>query len=101
MPDRDASTSGSSAARTAVPEAAVAEASEAQKIHRFVHGVDDKARGMTDDEIATELNDPFALLLLRKGVFPATVIEVLEGVDAATPDGDPLRQQMSFIVGEG
>ncbi|MGI8863236.1 MAG: hypothetical protein ACR2JH_02370 [Solirubrobacteraceae bacterium] len=56
---------------------------------------------MADDEVARELNDPFASLLLRKGAFPTTVNEVLSALDAVTAQGDPLRRQMSFLVGEG
>lgn len=56
---------------------------------------------MTDEEVAHELNDPFATLLLRKGTFPTTVHEVLGALDAATKPGEGLRSQMSFLVGEG
>ena len=69
-------------------------------IHRFVVGEDAAPRAMTADE-AAELADPFATLLLLKGVFPRTADELLAGIDTATPDGDPLRTQMSFLLGEG
>src|SRR5947209_2409323 len=56
---------------------------------------------MTQDEEAKELNDPFAVLLLRRGIFPTTVHDVLDAITAATSDGDPLRSQTSFVLGEG
>jgi hypothetical protein len=87
-------------ARTAFPEIA-AKATAAEQIHRFVIGIDQAPRPMTKEEIADELNDPFAVLLLRKGNFPETHLEVLRGIDKATPDSSPLRRQMSFVVGEG
>jgi hypothetical protein len=56
---------------------------------------------MTAAEAEAELNDPFAALLLRKGTFPTTAHEVLASLDAATAPDHNLRQQMSFLVGEG
>lgn len=70
-------------------------------MHRFILGIDSQPAVMADDEVARELNDPFASLLLRRGTFPTTVKEVLSALDAATAQGDPLRRQMSFLVGEG
>lgn len=49
---------------------------------------------------AAQLNDPFATLLLRKGVFPNTAGEILDGLDAATEPGDRLRKRLFFFVGE-
>jgi len=63
-------------------------------------GLDAGPRPLSDDEIA-ELDDPFARLLLRRGVLPMTVSEVLDEVDNATQAGDPLRRQLTFLVGEG
>lgn len=74
---------------------------EAGRIHRFILGIESQPAVMADDEVARELNDPFASLLLRKGTFPTTVNAVLSALDAATAQGDPLRRQMSFLVGEG
>ena len=56
---------------------------------------------MSDEEAAEELNDPFARLLLRRGTFPTTLEEIVSALNAATADSDPLRRQMSFLVGEG
>jgi hypothetical protein len=50
--------------------------------------------------MASELGDPFATLLLAKGVFPRTADELLGAIDAATAPDDPLRAQRSFLVGE-
>jgi hypothetical protein len=74
---------------------------EAERIHRFVQGIDPEPRAMTDDEVAQELNDPFAARLLRRGTFPTTLEEIITAVDAATAVGDSLRRRMSFLVGEG
>jgi hypothetical protein len=73
----------------------------AGQIHRFIDGIDPSPVVMTDEEVAHELNDPFATLLLRMGTFPTTVHEVLSALDAATIPGDNLRSEMSFLVGEG
>lgn len=70
-------------------------------IHRFVVGEDAGPSPMTAEAAAAELGDPFATLLLLQGVFPSTADQLLAAVDAATPDGDPLRTQMSFLLGEG
>jgi hypothetical protein len=77
------------------------DALEGERIHRFVMGIDDGVREMSDEDIADELNDPFGLLVLRKGVFPTTLKEILDSLDAEVPEGEPLRTQMTFLVGEG
>jgi hypothetical protein len=56
---------------------------------------------MAEAEVARELNDPFAALLLRKKSFPTTAHEVLTALDQALQPTDNLRRQMSFLVGEG
>jgi hypothetical protein len=92
---------GSGLARAAIPVEAVPNAPP-QEIHRFIKGLDTGvARVMSQDEVATELNDPFAVLLLRRGVFPTTVHEVLDAIDTAVTTDSPLRIQASFLVGEG
>jgi hypothetical protein len=73
----------------------------AGQIHRFISGIDPSPAVMSDQEVARELNDPFAVLLLRKAVFPAKVHELLDAIDAATSAGDKLRNQMTFLIGEG
>jgi hypothetical protein len=71
------------------------------RVHRFVVGEDTAARVLTQDEAARELGDPFATLLLLRGIFPRTAGEVLEALDRAAPSGDPLRRSLFFLVGEG
>lgn len=100
MPN-DESLSQSGQIRSAFAGVEGAEAEEREQIHRMVLGIDERPRPMTDDEVATELNDPFALLLLRQGIFPQNLEEILAGVDQATREDDPLPTQMSFLVGEG
>jgi len=73
---------------------------EPSSIHRFVLGEDEAPRKLSADDAAAELGDPFATLLLIPGTFPRTAIETLEALDQVTAEDDPLRQQMSFIVGE-
>jgi hypothetical protein len=71
------------------------------RVHRFVVGEDTAVRVLTQAEAARELGDPFATLLLLRGVFPRTAGEVLEALDRAAPAGDPLRRSLFFLVGEG
>jgi hypothetical protein len=73
----------------------------AGRIHRFIKGIDEAPKAMSDAEVAQELNDPFATLLLRKGSFPTTTHELLAALDAEIAPDDNLRRQMSFLVGEG
>jgi hypothetical protein len=103
VPQRDASKVGSGKARSAFARAEVPASVDAQQIHRFILGLDKAPTVMSDKEAADELNDPFAVLLLRQGVFPSTVNEVLAEIDAAVGEDHPLhrKSQGSFIVGEG
>jgi len=100
MPERDASSAGSDVARSAFARTDTQEELPTAQVHRFVVGLDAGPRPMLDDE-AARLDDPFARLLLRRGESPMTVSEVLKGIDAATQPGDPLRRQLTFLVGEG
>jgi hypothetical protein len=70
-----------------------------KKIHRFIVGLDATPRPMTADE-AKELGDPFATLLLRNGIFPATAEACLEQIDKAAKPNSQLRRHMSFLLGE-
>lgn len=101
MPQRDAVAIGSDAARSAFPKEASEQISAERQIHRFIVGLDKVPRPMTDEEVASELNDPFATRVLRQGVFPTTVHEVLTALDEGVPEDDPLRRQLSFLLGEG
>ena len=68
---------------------------------RFVVGEDPGPRPMSNADMAAELGDPFATLLLRAGTFPRTAEALLAGIDDATAAGDPLRSQMTFLLSEG
>ncbi len=67
-------------------------AGEAGNINQLLEGIDPAERSMTPDEVARELNDPLALLILRKaGKQPNTLVEMLAVLDAqkAVPGGVP------------
>jgi hypothetical protein len=70
-------------------------------VHRFVVGEDTAPRRLTAEEASRELGDPFAVLLLLRGVFPRTGGEVLAALDRAGSEADALGRQMVFLVGEG
>ena len=66
-------------------------------LYRFIDGHDDCPIEMTEAEIATELNDPWAVGVLRQGSFPDNVAKSVEAINAV----DPTFQQSAFLVGEG
>jgi hypothetical protein len=70
---------------------------------RFVVGENAQPVLMQSAAMNAELDDPFANLLLKQGVFPATGQEVLAALDAKVEAGDPLaaQSQRSFVLGEG
>ncbi len=70
------------------------------KIHRFIVGADRRPQPMAADEANRDLGDPFARLLLLKGVFPRTAEDCLREIDKAARPSSPLRRQMSFLLGE-
>lgn len=72
----------------------------ADALVRFIVGEDTAPRPMTPEEMSQELGDPFATLVLATGNFPVTADEVLLAIDRATPEGDSLRFEQSFVVGE-
>jgi hypothetical protein len=71
-----------------------------KKVHSFVVGEDTAPRPMAPAEAKRELGDPFATLLLLKGKFPRTAEECLKEIDKATKRNNPLRKQMTFLLGE-
>jgi hypothetical protein len=73
---------------------------EPASLHRFIVGVDPAPVELGQAEIEA-LGDPFARLLLAKGVFPVTAEELVEQLRAAAPDGDSLKTLQTFLVGEG
>lgn len=70
---------------------------------RFVVGQDAQPHRMTQAEMEDELGDPFATLVLNKGVFPSTGQELLDALDEIVGPEQPLgaKSQMSFVLGEG
>jgi hypothetical protein len=70
-------------------------------LHRFVVGEDPAVRVFSAPDAAAELGDPFATLLLLRGIFPTTAGEVLEAFDREAAAGDPLRTGLFFLLGEG
>jgi hypothetical protein len=73
---------------------------DAETVHRFVVGEDSQPRPFDAGEMQAELGDPFATLVLLKGVFPRTAAGALEAL-AAAADNDLLAEQRSFVLGEG
>ncbi|MDQ3729429.1 MAG: hypothetical protein M3355_07540 [Actinomycetota bacterium] len=71
----------------------------ADSLVRFVVGRPEDLRPLDAAAIA-EFGDPLAGQLFAKGVFPKTAEEVTDALDAALPEGDRLRAQMTFVVGE-
>ena len=67
------------------------------KIYRFIQGIDDCLRPMTEQEIQDNLNDPFAKEVLRQNKFPDNVSEIVQEVD----DSISSFQHFSYLVGEG
>lgn len=67
------------------------------KIYRHIAGIDQCVTPMTDDDITTNLDDPFATEILRKGSFPDSV----DAISTAISGSGLQLQQASFLVGEG
>ena len=68
--------------------------------HQSTH----RPRGATaDDRRRTSrlLNDPFARFVLRRGLFPGTLTEVLAAVDSHDADPDGLPETASYLISEG
>ena len=51
------------------------------QLNRFVEGIDSDETPMPADQAAAELNDPWGVLVLRKGVFPNTIEDALKAID--------------------
>jgi len=77
-------------------------AGDPESLQRFVVGRDRRPTPLDQAAIA-DLGDPFATLLLAKGVFPRTPAQLLDALDDAIGgnDKDPLAPQQTFVVGEG
>lgn len=99
-----ASPAAAERARISVLDPAQADATEDEtqnRIMQFLAGVDAQAREMTDGEVAAQLNDPLATLVLRRGVFPATLDDVFSALDAHNASPAGLPTQAVYLVGEG
>jgi len=74
-----------------------------ESLRRFFVGRDPEPQVIEEAEREEELNDAFAVELLRKGTFPATAEEVMARLDDAVGEGQPLSAatQRSFVVAEG
>jgi len=75
---------------------------EPSSLRRFLVGWDEKPQAMDAAEIEAELNDPFAVELLRAGEFPSSGEDLLARLDAAVAPDHPLAAatQQSFVVAE-
>ena len=76
------------------------------QIYRFVSGIDRCMTQMAAAEIATELNDPWATLVLRQnagnaGPWPDSVAEIVNAINAASQSQNLNYQQNSYMIGEG
>jgi hypothetical protein len=78
-----------------------APALDANKIYRFVLGLDKKAREMTGDEVSKLLCDPFAELLLKRGTFSLTLRSLLSALDALNSEAQGLPEQKIFLIADG
>jgi hypothetical protein len=73
---------------------------QAPQLNRFVEGVDAVERLMPADQAVAQLNDPWGALVLRKGVFPNSVDEVLAAINGLSQGGPGLPAQSSFFISE-
>ncbi|MDF0556152.1 hypothetical protein [Kamptonema sp. UHCC 0994] len=67
------------------------------KLYRYIATLDSCLTPMSDREIQKQLNDPFAIALLRQGIFPANA----EAISQAIADSNLGYSQTSYVVGEG
>lgn len=70
-------------------------------INQHIEGQSPPTRGMTPEEIAKLLSDPFATLVLRKGVFPTNLTGLLAALDKHNATAKGLPEQSSFLIAEG
>src|SRR3989442_11783230 len=73
---------------------------ESSSILRFVEGVDSAPKPMEDNEVAVQLNDPWATLILRQGTFPANLEQALAALNQLNSAADGLPVQKSYFVSE-
>lgn len=69
-------------------------------VYRFILGSDDRPNKLSRQEVAQQLGDRFAQLVLLEDVLPNTAGEVLDAIERAVPSDAPFRKQQFFLVGE-
>jgi hypothetical protein len=69
-------------------------------ILRFVEGADNNPQPMADGEVASQLNDPWATLILRQGTFPTSLDQALAALNRFNGVADGLPEQDSYFVSE-
>jgi hypothetical protein len=70
-------------------------------VFRFRLGRDATPAPMSAQEVSAELGDPFAQLLLSKGVFPLSLRALLAALDAHNASQNGIPFQRSFLVADG
>lgn len=70
------------------------------QLNRFVEGVDPDETPMPADQAAAELNDPWGVLVLRKGVFPNTIEDALKAIDGLGQCTSTEDKDSNFFVSE-
>ena len=74
----------------------------ADKIYKFIVGVDDGTpKLVTSEEASQLLRDPFAELILKKEKFPLTAREVINEFNGTKQDQNGLDRLDSFVIAEG
>ena len=74
---------------------------EAGKIYRFVLGLDEMPKQMTEGETKDLLCDPFAELLLKRGNFPLSTRKLLDVLNVFNDKEEGLPVQKVFLVADG
>lgn len=74
---------------------------EKDRIYRFITGVDTCAFELQPSEVAAELHDDFAELLLKKNIFPSAPTDVVDAIRQADPTLGQMDRQKSYVLGEG
>jgi hypothetical protein len=74
---------------------------QAGTLYRFVLGLDVEPEPMAADQTTQALQDPFAELLLKRGIFPVTLRALLAELDRHNTAPDGLPDQKVFLVADG
>jgi hypothetical protein len=72
-----------------------------KRINQHLEGRANGKRIMRDKDVETLLNDPFGTLVLRRGVFPTNLTEVLQALDEHDGAPEGLPETSSFLISEG